>query len=214
MMQRIASLLLALGLLVAPSAIAQHTSFHPVAPGATKVLPGWGPAPADASAVENVKRYTERIAYLVKHGFAGSASLTFIRMSPIPGFPEPPAVPYVVFRCAQNVEESIHDYSLFLKTPWTTLAELKNHCKFGNRAVLEPFEEAPAPPPLPPPSTLPPQPANPVGSEIVDGSGSFYSLPGDLHPAGFVFTAPDGRKYVKTVRATPFGKQSWYRLVE
>lgn len=199
------TLLLAAALL-ALFAFNARAQFVPVGPGSTKVIPSWGPPPPDASDPSNASKYTARVAYLVKHGFVGAYEVRFIKASPIPGFPEPPAVPYVVFSCNQNPEESIHSYELFLKSPAVTLTELKVHCKFGDPSLLEPFEEFQVGKPSPTSPSAPlPQPANPLGPEIFPGSGKFFAAPGDQSKDGALYG-----NFVKKVRQTPFGVQSWW----
>lgn len=202
-------------LVAAALAVAVNAQFTPVAPGATKVVPSWGPPPPDITNQENVKAFSNRVAYLSKKGFTGSVVIRIVQLVHTPGFPEPPAIPFVVFSCSSNAEESIHNYELFLKSPAVTLTELKNHCGFGDPKILEPFEpyEPGKPQPGVGPTPLPGQPANPVGAEVLEGSGKYFVVPGDKNPAGFVFTASDGKRYRKVVRPWPFGQQSWYELL-
>lgn len=203
--------LLVLAAIFCAAAPAQFNPFH-VPGGATKVVPGWGPPPVDHTEPQNVAKYQARLDYLKANGFSGEATIRLVRMMPIPGFPPPPPIPYAVFTWpGRNSEESVHDLGLFLRNPEVTLTELKNHFQFGDPRVYTPFVEAKPPEAAPKPPTPPPQPANPIGSEITKGSGTFLPRPGDTLANGALYVAPNGERYEKVVRQTPFGAQSWWK---
>jgi hypothetical protein len=203
--------LLVLAAIFCAAAPAQFNPFH-VPGGATKVVPGWGPPPVDHTDPQNVAKYQARLDYLKANGFSGEAKIRLVTMDPIPGFPPPPTFPYVVFTWAEkNAEESVHDYGLFLKGPDVTLTELKNHFKFGDPKMWVPFVEPKPQEPSPKPTPSPSQPANPIGPEISEGSGTFFPVAGDTLAKGTVFLAPNGDRYEKFVRQTPFGAQAWWK---
>lgn len=79
---------------------------------------------------------------------------------------------------------------------------------FSSAFTLQPFPALTAPAPTPPPS----QPDNPIGASM--GAGYYAAAPGDTHPDGYVYTNPLGVSFRKYVVETPFGKRSWYQVVE
>jgi hypothetical protein len=189
--------------LLASSAAGQV--FHPQSPGGTKVTPAW-PQVCDVGAT--VQKFMWVMDWLVLKG-APQGGIFFVRMQPIPGFPEPPELPFVRFE-KPGFEPSIHDYCLVIKSPSVTLTELQVAFKFGNPFEAQVYRD-PQPPVSddPPPAKFPGQPENPIGPAVEGRECLFYPALGDKLPAGSVY---QGKR--KVLRRWAFGESAWWECVK
>ena len=154
-------------------------------------------------------RWRRILAWLVANG--APEPTTRVSESTFPGRPDLSFQETQIVFQKPGFAEEVMNAGLVLRGPGLALTHLEVAFKFGNPAVAKHFDYAPEQPtPLPGPTPLPPQPEDPVGAEILNAPGNYECLPGDKHQTGYVHVRPDGTRFRKVMRLTPFGSQVWW----
>lgn len=111
-----------------------------------------------------------------------------------------PLIEYNLVFSRNGVEYKVNA-GLAIRGPALVLTDLKAKYGFGNPAEATFFDYVREVPDARPGTTpLPPQPDNPIGKQIEGDPDSYYTVPGDQTPNGYIYSAPDGTRYIKRAR--------------